>query len=320
MSVDLSALFAGQRRALAKAITLIESTRESDRAQAMSVLNACLPRSGQSLRLGISGVPGVGKSTFIEAFGQFLIQQGHRVCVLAVDPYSTKYGGSILGDKTRMEKLSRDAHAFIRPSPAGITLGGVAHRTRESMLLAEAAGYDVILVETVGVGQSEHDVASMTDCFLVLMQPGAGDELQGIKKGILELADFIVVNKADGELARTAEQTRLHYQNALGVLNHTGFWTPVVRLVSSTTGLGIEEFWEQLQQYQAQGATTLKERRRQQALQWFHQLIDEGIQRSLHAQPKWASALEDARTQILNAQQTPPDAAASLLADYFKLS
>ena len=313
MPVNLDALFSGQRRALAKAITLIESTRASDRTAALSLLNACLPRSGASFRLGISGVPGVGKSTFIETFGQQLIQQGHRVCVLAVDPSSPKYGGSILGDKTRMERLSRADEAFIRPSPAGITLGGVAQRTRESILLAEAAGYDIILVETVGVGQSEHDVASMTDCFLVLMQPGAGDELQGIKKGILELADFIVVNKADGALAQTAEQTRIHYKNALGVLTHSGFWTPDVHLVSATTGLGIVDLWEHLKRYQAAAEETRDARRQQQALDWFTRLIDEGIQHQLLSQPRWATALSEARERVTSAQQTPPDAAASVL-------
>lgn len=313
MPVDLDALFSGQRRALAKAITLIESTRDADRTDALALLHACLPRSGKSFRLGISGVPGVGKSTFIETFGQHLIQQGHRVCVLAVDPSSPKYGGSILGDKTRMERLSRADQAFIRPSPAGITLGGVAQRTRESLLLAEAAGYDIVLVETVGVGQSEHEVASMTDCFLVLMQPGAGDELQGIKKGILELADFIVVNKADGALAQTAEQTRVHYKNALGVLTHDSFWSPDVHLVSAATGLGVEALWEQLKRYQAAAEESRDRRRQQQALDWFNRLIDEGIQNMLRSQPIWAKTLVEARDSVLSAQQTPPEAAAQVL-------
>ena len=194
--VDPDAIRAGQRRALAKAITLVESQRPEDREASQSLLNTLLPHTGRSIRIGITGVPGVGKSTFIEAFGLYLLEQGHRVAVLAVDPSSPIAGGSILGDKTRMEELSRQDKAFIRPSPAGSALGGVALKTRESMLLCEAAGFDVVLVETVGVGQSEHQVAAMVDFFLVLMLPGGGDELQGIKKGIIELADAIVINKA----------------------------------------------------------------------------------------------------------------------------
>lgn len=313
MAVDPQALRAGERRALAKAITLIESTRSADRLAAMALLETCLPHAGQSFRIGISGVPGVGKSTFIERFGLHLIDAGHRVCVLAVDPSSPKYGGSILGDKTRMEALSRRDEAFIRPSPAGITLGGVAHRTREAMLLAEAAGYDVILVETVGVGQSEHEVASMTDCFVVLMQPGAGDELQGIKKGILELADLIVVNKADGALAGPAEQTRLHYQNALGVLNHTGFWRPEVHLVSSTQGTGIPELWERLTAYRAEGADRLANKRQQQTVDWFNRLVREGIDRMLREHSDWASVLSSARDRVQTGQQSAPDAAMQVL-------
>jgi len=313
MAVDPKALRAGERRALAKAITLIESTRSADRLAAMALLETCLPHSGQSFRIGISGVPGVGKSTFIERFGLHLIDAGYRVCVLAVDPSSPKYGGSILGDKTRMEALSRRDEAFIRPSPAGITLGGVAHRTREAMLLAEAAGYDVILVETVGVGQSEHEVASMTDCFVVLMQPGAGDELQGIKKGILELADLIVVNKADGALAGPAEQTRLHYQNALGVLNHTGFWRPEVHLVSSTQGTGIPELWERLTAYRAEGADRLANKRQQQTVDWFNRLVREGIDRMLREHSDWASVLSSARDRVQTGQQSAPDAAMQVL-------
>ena len=203
--IDFNTIRNGERRALAKAITLIESTNPMHRKQAAALLEQCLPHSGQSVRIGISGVPGVGKSTFIEAFGLFLISLGKRVGVLTVDPSSPLHGGSILGDKTRMEELSRKSEAFIRPSPAGRSLGGVANRTREAILVTESAGFDVILIETVGVGQSEYEVHSMTDLFLVLIQPGGGDEIQGIKKGILEVANFIVINKADGDAERRGE-------------------------------------------------------------------------------------------------------------------
>ncbi|MFZ5603690.1 MAG: methylmalonyl Co-A mutase-associated GTPase MeaB, partial [Pseudomonadota bacterium] len=223
MSIDKEALLQGNRRALAKAITLTESKLDSHRQEAQQLLESLLPHTGNSIRIGITGIPGVGKSTFIEAFGLHLIRAGKKVAVLAVDPSSPITGGSILGDKTRMEVLSQQENAFIRPSPSGGALGGVAQKTRESMLLCEAAGYDVILVETVGVGQSEYEVASMVDFFLVLMLPNAGDELQGIKKGILELADAIVINKADGAARAMADQARHHYNNALSILHHHHF-------------------------------------------------------------------------------------------------
>ena len=230
---DLQALLDGNRRALAKAITLVESKLDTHREQAQDILEQVLPQSGNSIRIGITGVPGVGKSTFIEAFGLYLISQGKRVAVLAVDPSSPIAGGSILGDKTRMEELSRREEAFIRPSPAEGALGGVAQKTRESMLLCEAAGYDVILVETVGVGQSEYQVAGMVDFFMVLMLPGGGDELQGIKKGILELADALVINKADGESENLAKLSRTHYTSAMNLLRHNSFWTPRVMTCSA---------------------------------------------------------------------------------------
>ena len=237
--IDIDALRAGQRRALAKAITLIESQRDEDRLASQDLLNSLLPDTGKSIRIGITGVPGVGKSTFIEAFGQHLVRSGHRVAVLAVDPSSPIAGGSILGDKTRMEHLSREENAFIRPSPAGSALGGVALKTRESMLLCEAAGFDIVLVETVGVGQSEHQVAGMVDFFLVLMLPGGGDELQGIKKGILELADAIVINKADGDGTALARTTRQHYASAMALLNHPEDWQPNVLTCSALQNEGI---------------------------------------------------------------------------------
>ncbi|PIE37640.1 MAG: methylmalonyl Co-A mutase-associated GTPase MeaB, partial [Gammaproteobacteria bacterium] len=231
--IDLQGLLDGNRRALAKAITLIESKLPAHRQQSQEVLTEILPHSGNSIRIGITGVPGVGKSTFIEAFGLHLIEHGKRVAVLAVDPSSPLAGGSILGDKTRMEELSRREEAFIRPSPTEGALGGVAQKTRETLLLCEAAGYDVILVETVGVGQSEFQVAGMVDFFMVLMLPGGGDELQGIKKGIMELADALVINKADGPSEQLAETTRQHYQSAMRLLRQNSFWTPHVTTCSA---------------------------------------------------------------------------------------
>src|SRR6201992_2868198 len=235
-----AALLAGDRRSLARAITLVESTKAADRDKAESLLSDLLPHAGKAIRLGISGAPGAGKSTFIEAFGTYLTGEGHKVAVLAVDPSSRRSGGSILGDKTRMEKLARDPHAFIRPSPAGATLGGVARRTREAMLLAEAAGFDVVLVETVGVGQSETAVADMTDLFVLLASPGGGDDLQGIKRGVMELADLLIVTKADGDLMAAANRAASDYQAALHLMRprHLGL-LPQGLKVSSVAREGV---------------------------------------------------------------------------------
>src|SRR5690554_1927349 len=236
---------AGDRRALARAITLVESTRPDHRASADALLAKLLPETGKAVRLGISGVPGVGKSTFIEAFGLYLIEQGRRVAVLAVDPSSRRAGGSILGDKTRMELLSRSPDAFIRPSPAGRSLGGVARRTREALLLCEAAGYDVGIVETVGVGQSETAVAEMVDLFALLLLPGGGDELQGIKKGIVELAELVIVNKADGEMRAAAGRAAAEYRSALRMLRPLmENWKVPVLQVSSIEKRGLEAVWQ----------------------------------------------------------------------------
>ncbi len=276
-TADLTRLLEGNRRVLAKAITLVESRLPTHREQAQALLEQSLPFSGNSIRIGISGVPGVGKSTFIEAFGLHLVEQGKRVAVLAVDPSSPVAGGSILGDKTRMERLSRREEAFIRPSPTEGALGGVAQKTRETMLLCEAAGYDVILVETVGVGQSEYQVAGMVDFFMVLMQPGAGDELQGIKKGIIELADALVINKADGESALLAKQSRQHYANAMKLLRHTGFWTPQVMTCSAVENRNIDAVWQMVQAFhgQALDADDFSAKRSRQNLAWMRQLIDQ---------------------------------------------
>jgi len=240
-----AAVEAGDRRALARAITLVESTRADHRLRAEALLERLMPATGRAMRLGISGVPGVGKSSFIEAFGLHLIAAGHKVAVLAVDPSSKRGGGSILGDKTRMEKLSVESDAFIRPSPAGTTLGGVARRTRDALLVAEAAGFDVVIVETVGVGQSETAVADLTDMFILLLQPGGGDELQGIKRGIVELADLVIVNKADGELVAAANRAASDYRRALHLLRPVSpHWSVPVLLCSALTGAGVPEVWQ----------------------------------------------------------------------------
>jgi len=309
-------ILSGDRRALAKAITLVESQRENDREAAQELLNSVLPHTGGSVRVGITGVPGVGKSTFIEAFGQHVIAQGHRLAVLAVDPSSPVAGGSILGDKTRMELLSRSDNAFIRPSPAGKALGGVAFKTRESLLLCEAAGFDVILVETVGVGQSEHQVAGMVDFFLLLMLPGGGDELQGIKKGILELADAIVVNKADGASEALARTTQQHYRSAMSLLSHGDIWDPPVMTCSALQGNGIDEIWQAIAEYRqiTMNAGTFQRTRAQQNLAWMRQLIDELLRNSLAQHPAVKAALPDIEAAVTNTELTPLSAAQSVLA------
>ena len=305
----------GNRRALAKAITLVESSRPQDREASQVLLNELLPHTGNSLRIGITGVPGVGKSTFIEAFGQHLISQGHKVAVLAVDPSSPMAGGSILGDKTRMELLSRDPRAFIRPSPAGRALGGVALKTRESMLLCEAAGFDVVLVETVGVGQSEHQVSSMVDFFLMLLLPGGGDELQGIKKGILELADAILINKADGESASLARKTKLHYQSAMSLLASNDFWKPEVHTCSALEQEGIADCWAMLRRYQQQAMDqgALNRRRAEQNLQWMTQLMDEMLRQQLSDNPKIREALPVIKNKVSEGSLTPVSAAVRVI-------
>ncbi|RUA06890.1 MAG: methylmalonyl Co-A mutase-associated GTPase MeaB, partial [Flavobacteriia bacterium] len=240
----------GNRVILSRAITVIESNLNSDKKLAREIIHAVLPKTGNSIRIGITGVPGVGKSTFIEVFGKHLISKGHKVAILSIDPSSQRSKGSILGDKTRMETLANSEDAYIRPSASGDTLGGVANKTGESMLLCEASGYDVILIETVGVGQSETAVHGLTDFFLLLMLSGAGDELQGIKKGIMEMADMIVINKADGDNIRKSEQAKIQYQNALHIFPQSeSGWTPVVSTASSTENKGISFIWEKISAY-----------------------------------------------------------------------
>jgi LAO/AO transport system kinase len=309
------AILAGDRRALAKAITLVESVRPQDRKASQELLNELLPHTGNSIRIGITGVPGVGKSTFIESFGQTVIAQDKKVAVLAVDPSSPVAGGSILGDKTRMEQLSREPNAFIRPSPAGKALGGVALKTRESMLLCEAAGFDVVVVETVGVGQSEHQVGSMVDFFLILLLPGGGDELQGIKKGILELADAILINKADGESENLANKTRLHYQSALSLLTQSGFWSPEVRTCSALERAGINEAWEMITRFhdEALSAGHLAALRSEQNLQWMWQLTDQLLRQQITDHPTLGARLPDIEAQVGASSLTPLSAAQSII-------
>ena len=313
---DLQALLDGNRRALAKAITLVESKLDSHREQAQEILEQILPQSGNSIRIGITGVPGVGKSTFIEAFGLYLISQGKRVAVLAVDPSSPIAGGSILGDKTRMEELSRREEAFIRPSPAEGALGGVAQKTRESMLLCEAAGYDVILVETVGVGQSEYQVAGMVDFFMVLMLPGGGDELQGIKKGILELADALVINKADGESENLAKLSRTHYTSAMNLLRHNTFWTPRVMTCSALESVGIDAVWGMVVDYyfQAVQQEAFQTKRARQNRDWMHQLVKEMLLLRLTQNPAVKELLPALERQV-EARETTAYAAARRIMD-----
>jgi LAO/AO transport system kinase len=301
------------RAALGRAITLVESQRPDERAAAQELLGAILPDSGGSYRIGISGVPGVGKSTFIERFGCRLVEEGHRVAVLAVDPSSTLSKGSILGDKTRMEELARLDDAFIRPSPTGGSLGGVAGRTRESILVCEAAGFDVVLVETVGVGQSETAVADMVDFFLLLKLAGAGDELQGIKRGILELADCIAINKADGDNLHAAELARNEFERALAILRSESEegWTPKVVTSSGQTGDGLAEIWQLIVEHRAllTDSGALERRRQRQALGWMWSLVDEGLRSAVRAHP-W---VEDLETDVLGGNITPTAAAAQIL-------
>ena len=312
---------AGDRRALARGITLVESTRPDHRTQAGELLDLLLPHSGDSIRIGITGVPGVGKSTFIEAFGAHVIDRGYRVAVLAVDPTSRKSGGSILGDKTRMEELARKDSAFIRASPAGETLGGVARRTREAMLLCEAAGFDVIFVETVGVGQSETAVADMTDMFLLLLLPGGGDELQGLKRGIVEMADMVLVNKDDGDLADAAQRAAAEYSGALHLLGAgTPDWPVPVATCSALTGKGIEETWQRVETFRVtmEPAGQIAARRAAQAREWMWSEIREGLISTLKANPGVATRQPKLEAEVAAGRITPAAAARKLLEEFLK--
>lgn len=312
---DLKQLLAGNRRQLAKSITLIESKRDDHRVQAQHMLEQLLPHSGKSIRIGISGIPGVGKSTFIEAFGLYLIEQGKKVAVLAVDPSSPITGGSILGDKTRMEILSQQNEAFIRPSPSAGALGGVAQKTRESIIACEASGYDVVIVETVGVGQSEYEVASMVDFFLVLMVPNAGDELQGIKKGILELADAIVINKADGESKVLAEKARIHYSNAMHLVGRNSNWKTQVLTCSARDKLNVDKIWSMILEYQQQAVEKhlFFEKRAAQNKEWMWKLVRELLELKLHSDPETRNTARLMEQKVTEGSTTPLLAAIQIL-------
>ena len=311
-----------QRRAMAKAITLLESTRADHRAMADNLLTAMLPHTGQSIRVGISGVPGVGKSTFIEALGLYLITKGHRVAVLAVDPSSSVSGGSILGDKTRMEHLSVHPQAFIRPSPSSGTLGGVAEKTRECMLVCEAAGFDVVLVETVGVGQSETAVSAMTDMFVLLQLPNAGDDLQAIKKGVMELADLVIINKADID-PDAATRAQAQITSALRLLGLHGNperagWSPQVVPMSALAGSGVAQFWEAVQTFRDLQTTSgrFAARRQSQALAWMWERIDAGLKQDFQAQSSVQTLIPELTRQVLQGSLGASTAARRLLQAY----
>ena len=317
----MRAIRAGDRRAIARTITRIESTRDAARELGQAILDALVSDSGRAIRVGITGPPGVGKSTFVEALGLMLVDQGKRIAVLAVDPTSPVTGGSILGDKTRMERLSIRPEAYIRPSPSGGSLGGVAHRTREVMLLCEAAGFDVVLIETVGIGQSEVAVASMVDFFLVLLQPAGGDELQGIKKGVVELADALVVNKADGATAALAERTRHDYAGALSLLRRgVEGWQPKALLASAIEARGIAEVWAAILEHRAllEATGQLESRRRDQSRAWLWKLVEEGMARAFRERPGMRTAIEREEAAVADQTRTATAAARALLERFFQ--
>ena len=311
----------GNRRALARAITLAESSLPADVAKAQHLLESVMPYTGNAVRVGITGVPGVGKSTFIEALGMQLIADGHRVAVLAVDPSSPNSGGSILGDKTRMQELLASDKAFIRPSPTSGTLGGVARKTRESVFLCEAAGFDIILVETVGVGQSEYEVASMVDFFMVLMLPGAGDALQGIKKGILELADMIVVNKAEGDQKKLAKHARSEYKNALHLIQpkHADYEVKVM-LCSALQKVGIRQVWEEIKLFIQQQKETgvFVTRRHNQLRSWMLRMTEESLLNRFRNTPGMTEAIEEFSKALANGETTAVLASKTLLQKFDK--
>jgi LAO/AO transport system kinase len=299
---------AGDRAMLARAITLIESKRADHRKSAHHLVQELLPATGKAVRLGITGAPGAGKSTTIDVLGTTLTGQGHKVAVLVVDPSSSRTGGSILGDKTRMAQLAADPHAFIRPSPSSGTLGGVAAKTRETMLLCEAAGYDVVMVETVGIGQSETAVADMTDFFLVLMLPGAGDELQGLKKGIVELADMVAVNKADGDNIARAKVAAAEYRAALNILEpHSANWSPPVITYSALTGDGIGELWSKVIEHKETMTASgeLAARRREQQVKWMWSMLEERLTARLRSDPAVRGKLKAAEAEVAAGKLAP---------------
>jgi LAO/AO transport system kinase len=304
----VNGILSGNRVLLSQAITLIESHRADHQEKAQAVIDSCLPHAGNSIRIGITGTPGVGKSTFIETFGLRLIEKGHRVAVLAIDPSSQMTHGSILGDKTRMMRLSVHESAYIRPSPAGDALGGVARKTREAIMLCEAAGFDIIIVETVGVGQSETAVHSMTDVFLLLLMPGAGDELQGIKRGIVEMADIIAVNKADGDNALAAKRAKAFYANALHLFPpKPNYWIPQILTCSALSGDGLEEVWQLILNFQelTKNNQSFYTNRQEQAVFWLREAIDERLKKHLFDTPSVKERFLEVQRQVAAGELSP---------------
>ena len=315
----IDGILSGDRVILSRGITIVESNLESDKILAKEIIQAILPFSGNSIRIGITGVPGVGKSTFIEAFGKHLITKGHKVGILSIDPSSQRSKGSILGDKTRMEELANLENAYIRPSATGDTLGGVANKTGETMLLCEAAGYDIILIETVGVGQSETAVHGMTDFFLLLMLSGAGDELQGIKKGIMEMADMVVINKADGDNIKKSEIAKRQYQNALHIfpLSESG-WSPVVTTASAIKNIGIDAVWDEIEKYKklVDENGYFDKNRIHQQIQWMYNNINEGLKQLFYGSKNIADHLSVLEKDIVSAKISPVKAAQKIIEEF----
>jgi LAO/AO transport system kinase len=317
----IDGILKGDRVILSRAITIIESNLEGDKILAKEIVQEILPSSGKSIRIGITGVPGVGKSTFIEVFGLHLVKEGHKVAILSIDPSSQRSRGSILGDKTRMEELAVLQEAYIRPSASGDTLGGVSNKTGETMLLCEAAGYDVILIETVGVGQSETAVHGMTDFFLLLMLSGAGDELQGIKKGIMEMADMVVINKADGDNVRMSQMARLQYQNALHIFPESeSGWSPVVTTASALKNTGISNVWDEVLKFKElidKNGYFLKNRNHQQ-IKWMYNNINEELKQLFYGSKNIKSQLSELEKDIVSAKISPVKAAQNILEEFKK--
>ncbi|MCY1719616.1 methylmalonyl Co-A mutase-associated GTPase MeaB [Prolixibacteraceae bacterium Z1-6] len=318
----VAGILKGDITLLSKAVTLVESSKTEHQNLAQEIITKCLPHSGKSIRIGITGVPGVGKSTFIEAFGKYITNRGHKLAVLAIDPSSERTKGSILGDKTRMEELSGDSNAYIRPSPSAGSLGGVARKTRETIILCEAAGFNHILIETVGVGQSETAVHSMTDFFLLLMLAGAGDELQGIKRGIMEMADLIAINKADGNNVEKAQMAQVQYRNAIHLFpKKESDWDPGVLTCSAFHKIGIDAIWEQVEKYKKQTVENdyFYKKRNEQSTYWMHETIEEHLKRNFYDNPEIKEKLKILENYVLTDRMSSFIAAGELLDLYSKL-